>query len=47
MTDYSLLGSQLKEIIETEPWYVSALSNASALLMEMLPDLNWAGFYLL
>ena len=47
MTDYKLLCSQAREIISADPWYVPALSNLSALLMDSLPDLNWAGFYLL
>ena len=45
--DYELLSRQLRELAGTDPWYVSALSNASALLMDTLPDLNWAGFYLM
>jgi len=44
---YDLICAQLKELLVEEPWYVSALSNASALLMDALPDLNWAGFYLM
>ncbi len=47
MTDYENLTAQLRALAEAEPWYVPLLSNASALLMEALPDLNWAGFYLL
>ncbi len=47
MTDYENLCAQLRALAVAEPWYVSLLSNASALLMETLPDLNWAGFYLL
>ena len=47
MTDYENLSAQLRALAEAEPWYVPLLSNASALLMETLPDLNWAGFYLL
>ena len=47
MTDYELLCSQVQEMIEADPRYVPALSNISALLMETLPDLNWAGFYIL
>ena len=47
MTDYENLTAQLRALAEAEPWYVPLLSNASALLMETLPDLNWAGFYLL
>ena len=45
--DYRLLHSQLHELLKEETFYVSAMSNASALLMESLSDLNWAGFYLM
>ena len=47
MTDYTLLCNQLEEFLKEEPFYVPALSNASALLMDTLPCLNWAGFYLM
>jgi GAF domain-containing protein len=47
MTDYSLLKEQAQAIIETEPHYVAALSNISALLYEEMDRLNWAGFYLM
>ena len=43
---YELLFEQAKGILEAESWYVSALSNLSSLIMDTLPDLNWAGFYL-
>ncbi|MBQ8555167.1 MAG: GAF domain-containing protein [Clostridia bacterium] len=43
---YPLLSRQLAALIEDCP-PVSALSNAAALLWEALPDINWAGFYLL
>ena len=43
---YELLLRQAREILNAEPWYVSALSNLSALIMTTLPDLNWAGVYL-
>ena len=46
MTNGKLLAEQALEILREEPWYVAAFSNLSALLMSMLPDLNWAGFYL-
>ena len=45
--NYQTLIRQSEELIRAEPWYVSALSNLSALLMSSLPDLNWAGFYLM
>ena len=50
-TDKELAGSgmmlqQAYGIIEEEPWYVAAMRNLSALIMESMPELNWAGFYL-
>ena len=47
MTDYSLMNAQAEEMLKAEPWYVAAFSNLSALIMTTLPDLNWAGFYLI
>ena len=47
MTDYSLLTAQLRAYAETDAWYLPLLSNASALVWDALPDLNWAGFYVL
>ncbi len=44
--DYSLLTAQARALAEAEAWYVPLLANASALLYQSLPDLNWAGFYL-
>ena len=45
--DYRVICEQASGLLEAEPWYVAALSNLSALIMDMLPDLNWAGFYLM
>ena len=47
MTDYELLCEQLRSLGESERHWLPLLSNASALLFEALPGLNWAGFYLL
>jgi GAF domain-containing protein len=47
MTDYTLLAEQAASMIETEPRYVAALSNLSALIYESMDRLNWAGFYLM
>lgn len=41
-----LLVAQIKALAEAETWYVPLLANTAALLYEALPDLNWAGFYL-
>ena len=46
-TDYPLLTEQLAALAQEEPYYIPLLANASALISEALPDLNWAGFYLL
>ncbi len=45
--DYGMLSRWVQEMILSDPWYVPALSNVSALLMDTLPELNWVGFYLL
>ena len=45
MSDYSSLCQNLAAITEGVPYETANLANASALLWEYLPDLNWAGFY--
>ena len=47
MTDYKILCEQLKSLVEGVPFQTANLANASALLWQELPDLNWAGFYLM
>lgn len=47
MTDYNLLVQQVESLGAEEPWWVPFFANTAALLMETLPDLNWAGFYVL
>ena len=47
MTDYNLLADQIKSLAEDEPNFIPVLSNASAILYDAMPDLNWAGFYLM
>ncbi|MBQ3485722.1 MAG: GAF domain-containing protein [Clostridia bacterium] len=43
---YDLLSRQLSALaVDCPP--VSVLANAAALLWEAMPDINWAGFYLL
>ena len=43
--DYKELNRQLAALIQDVPYEVANLANASALLWEFLPDINWAGFY--
>lgn len=45
--DYKLLCAQVKGLAEAERWYVPLMANAAALLYDSMPDLNWAGFYLM
>jgi L-methionine (R)-S-oxide reductase len=44
---YADLANALRSLIEDEADWIANLANASALLSDSLPDLNWAGFYLL
>ena len=45
--DYDLLCVQALALAEEEAWCVPLMANVSALIWESLPDLNWAGFYLM
>lgn len=47
MTDYQTLNQQLGALIRGVPHKTANLANAAALLYDTLPDLNWAGFYLM
>lgn len=47
MTDYAMLNRQLESLVGDVPYSVANLANAAALLWQELPDINWAGFYLL
>jgi L-methionine (R)-S-oxide reductase len=44
---YAELTRELRSLIAGESDIIANLANASALLFHSLPDLNWAGFYLL
>ncbi len=43
--NYSMLCQQLSALMDGVPYETANLANASALLWQELPDLNWAGFY--
>jgi GAF domain-containing protein len=48
MTDfYSNLAEQARSLIEGERDFIANAANLSGLLYHSLPDVNWAGFYLL
>ena len=42
---YRDLASALEGLVAGEPDGVANMANATALIWETLPDLNWAGFY--
>jgi L-methionine (R)-S-oxide reductase len=44
---YSSLSAQLRSLIEGERDFIANAANVSSFLYHSLPDLNWAGFYLL
>ena len=45
MTDYSLIKKELQALLNKDDPPISSLSNSSALLKEMIEDINWVGFY--
>lgn len=44
-TDYALLAQQLESLTAGIPYETANLANSAALLWQMLPDINWVGFY--
>ncbi len=45
MTNYTLTAQQLAALTEGVPYEIANLANASALLWQEMPDINWVGFY--
>ena len=44
-TNYDQTARQLAALTEGIPYEVANLANASALLWQEMPDINWVGFY--
>ena len=44
-TNYDLIAQQLDALVSGIPYEVANLANASALLWQEMPNLNWVGFY--
>src|ERR1043165_7171863 len=44
---YNELATQLKALLEGEGDSIANAANTAALIYQMVPDLNWAGFYFL
>lgn len=43
---YTSLAAQLRSLLEDERDFIANAANFSSLIYHVLPDLNWAGFYL-
>ena len=43
--DYNRIAAQLSALTEGIPYETANLANASALLWQEMPDINWVGFY--
>jgi GAF domain-containing protein len=43
---YRQINGYLESMIRDDPDWLAGLANASALLYQLMPDINWAGFYL-
>ena len=46
MTDYKLISAQLTELAKESADPTPLMANASAMLYHAMPDVNWAGFYI-
>ena len=44
---YGSLAQQLTALLEGEPDAIANAANMAALIFDLVPDLNWAGFYFL
>lgn len=44
-TDYKMTAQMLDALMDGVPYETANLANASALIWQEMPDLNWAGFY--
>jgi GAF domain-containing protein len=46
MIDYDLMCRQIEALAEDSADWVPLMANVSAMIYDALPDLNWAGFYI-
>ena len=42
---YAALAAQIRALLDGEDDWICAMANVSAAIFDMLPELNWAGFY--
>lgn len=46
MINFELMNKQLRALAEADASWLPVFANASALLWECFPSINWAGFYI-
>ena len=46
MVDYDLLTKQIEMLAEESADHIPVMANVSALLFSEMPEINWAGFYI-
>lgn len=46
MINFELMNKQLRALAEADASWLPVFSNASALLWDCFPSINWAGFYI-
>lgn len=47
LADFGLIAAQIEALAAEDAHWVPLLANSSALVMDSVEDLNWAGFYLM
>ena len=45
--NYEVLAQSLAALVDGVPYLTANLANASALIWQHLPDINWVGFYIM
>lgn len=45
--NYNLLYKELEQLLEGEEFIISKMANMSSFIMEVMPNLNWVGFYII
>lgn len=46
MVDYKLMENQIRELAKSDQAWLPLFANASAMIMDAVPGINWAGFYI-
>lgn len=46
MANFELMDKQIRALAETDPSWLPLFANASSLLWDHMPSVNWTGFYI-